>query len=191
MGKQLPPDNRDADAGNEKPPYIAPKNEDGELVYTIPSDEVVYEFDPDDSNLVQHAMNELNRAGIGDEDADYGGDLYDAVLELVTLFASQGHSGGSAYAVIEMFSKLARFEPLTDITSDPDEWTYVHDDEDGKPQYQNKRRSSSFSRDGGKTWYDIQDHTLNNGDAWFPKDPTRDLQRDWQDWEDEGVSESK
>jgi hypothetical protein len=32
--------------------------------------------------------------------------------------------------------------------------------------WQNRRRSTTFSRDGGRTWYDIDDPSLDNGDTW-------------------------
>lgn len=117
------------------------------------------------SNLQEHAVTELKRAGLLDDDADYGGALGPAVMRLINVFADDGHSGMSAAMTIDLFCRLARFEPLTPITSDPDEWT--NDTQIGnEPLWQNTRRSTSFSRDGGKTWYDIDDPTLNNGDTW-------------------------
>ncbi len=64
------------------------------------------------SNLVNHATTELTKHGMFDKDADYDGELGKGVLDLITLFASQGHSGMSAEMTIQMFTKLARFEPL-------------------------------------------------------------------------------
>ena len=46
-------------------------------------------------------------------------------LELVELFNSQGHSGYSAAAVMDITLKLFRFENLTPLTGDPDEWQLV------------------------------------------------------------------
>ncbi len=117
------------------------------------------------SNLIQHAQYEMQRAGLFDDDADYGGAHAHAVMELIKVFAAQGHSGMSAGMTIHLFTELASFRPLGPITSDPDEWGHVADTEDG-PLWQNKRRSTSFSRDGGKTWYDTEDESLNNGDTW-------------------------
>ena len=117
------------------------------------------------SNLIEHARTELTRAGLFDGDADYSGAHAHAVMELIETFAAQGHSGASAALTIGLFTKLAQFQPLTPITSDPDEWNNVSDIS-GAPLWQNKRRSSSFSRDGGRTWYDIEDESLNNGDVW-------------------------
>lgn len=120
-------------------------------------------------SLVEHAKYELGRAGLMDRDSDYDGRLGRAALEIVKVFADQGHSGMSAMATIDIVTKLMAFKPLTPITSDPDEWIDVSE-QSGYPFWQNKRRSTSFSRDGGKTWYDIEDPTANNGDAERPDD---------------------
>ncbi len=113
------------------------------------------------SHLIEHARHELTRAGLFDADADYGGAHAKAVMDLIETFAGQGHSGMSAAITLRLFSDLAQFKPIGPITSDPGEWTEVADG-----MWQNRRRSSSFSRDGGTTWYDIDDEALNNGDVW-------------------------
>lgn len=113
------------------------------------------------SNLVKHAKKELKLAGLLDKDSDYNGMLGEAVLELVKVFSKQGHSGFSANWTLDVFNKVASYKPLTPIGTTKDEWMEVSDD-----MWQNTRRSSTFSRDGGKTWYDIDDPKLNNGDTW-------------------------
>ena len=120
------------------------------------------------SNLTEHARYELNRAGLFDADADYGGAHAKAVMELIETFSAQGHSGMSAALTLKLFYELAQFHPLGPITSGPDEWVDISGISD-EPLWQNKRRGSSFSRDGGKTWYDIEDESLNNGDVWRKK----------------------
>ena len=50
----------------------------------------------EESTLVTYARDELQRAGLFDEDSDYGGMLGEGALELVKLFSTQGHSGMSA-----------------------------------------------------------------------------------------------
>lgn len=118
-------------------------------------------------DLSEYARSELERAGLFKEDSDYDGMLGTAVMELVETFAKQGHSGYSAHCVIDLFSTVASYKPLEPITSDPDEWFMPVDG-----VWQSKRRPSTFSRDGGKTWYDIQNKKLNNGDRWV-RDPIR------------------
>jgi hypothetical protein len=105
--------------------------------------------------LHEHAVRELSRL---DNDEDFN----EHVLNVIDAFASYGHSGCSAQYTIPLIHQLLQFKPLTDITSAPDEWMEV-----AELLWQNKRRSSTFSRDGGITWYDIEDAALNNGDVWF------------------------
>jgi hypothetical protein len=103
-------------------------------------------------SLVDHARSELERAKLFDKDSDYEGMLGEAVIELVEKFAAQGHSGYSAHLTLGLFNEVARFKPLTPITSDPSEWMEV-----GADTWQSKRNPSLFSKDGGKTWYDIDE----------------------------------
>lgn len=120
------------------------------------------------SNLVKHAKKELKMAGLFDKDSDYDGMLGEAVLELVKVFAKQGHSGFSANWTLDVFDKVARYKPLTPIGTTKDEWMDVSD-MSTDPMWQNTRRGTTFSRDAGKTWYDIDDPKLNNGDTWGKK----------------------
>ena len=103
--------------------------------------------------LVEHAKEEMRRAGLYDADSDYNGMIAEAVEELVTKFAAQGHSGFSAQLTLAVFDKVARFDTLTPLTSDPAEWMEV---ESGK-MWQSRRKHSTFSTDGGRTWYDLND----------------------------------
>ncbi len=121
--------------------------------------------DPEQSNLYQHARFELERAGLLSPGSDYNGLLGAAVLDLIREFSRQDHSGHSAGVTLELFNTLGSYKTLTPITSDPDEWmdqSYCCDE----PTWQNVRRSTSFSRDGGRSWYDINDPSLNHGDVW-------------------------
>ena len=90
-------------------------------------------------SLVAFAKEELERAGLFDKDSDYGGMLGDAALRMIEQFASEGHSGFSANMAINIFSKLARFEPLTPLTGEDDEWNEV-----GDGVFQNRRCPTVF-----------------------------------------------
>jgi hypothetical protein len=105
----------------------------------------------------EHAVFELNKAGLMDEDADYGGLVGKAVLELIQTFSKQGHSGFSAGMVRELFNKLSNFETLTPITSNPQEWNDVTELSDGNILFQNKRDPRFFSEDMGKTWWNVDE----------------------------------
>lgn len=115
-------------------------------------------------SLTEHAKDELTRAGLFNQDSDYDGMLGTAVLELIEKFAAQGHSGYSAHLTIDLFQRLAKFQTLTPITSDPSEWMCVSEYFEGKSIHQNRRNPAVFSNDGGKTWYNIDD--LHNS-RWF------------------------
>lgn len=104
------------------------------------------------SKLVAHAEYELKRAGLFEKDSDYDGAIGDDTLELIRVFAQQGHSGGSASRVRELFQLLANYKALVALTSAPDEWRAVEGFE--KPTLQSTRQSSCFSQDGGRTFVD-------------------------------------
>lgn len=109
------------------------------------------------SNLIRHAEAELKRAGLFDKTSDYGGLIAEAVMKLVRVHAEAGHSGASHAITLDVFTRVANFKTLTPITTDPTEWQQVCDANELEPTglWQNRRQSSLFSRDGGKTWYDI------------------------------------
>lgn len=117
---------------------------------------------PTGSDIARHAWDELNRAGLFTADGDfYGGLTGRAVMALVDVFVEQGHSGASASLVAGMFTSLVRFEPLSPLTDDPDEWMEVTDG-----LWQSTRQSEAFSRDGGKTYRMNSDHdTLHTSEA--------------------------
>jgi len=64
------------------------------------------------SNLINHANEQLSKAGLFDRDSDYDGELGRGVLELITVFAGQGHSGMSAEMTVQLFERLARFKEI-------------------------------------------------------------------------------
>lgn len=105
--------------------------------------------------LIEHAKLELELAGLFNEEGDfYEGATGKAVIELIEVFAKQGHSGMSAPIVADLFKRLANYEPLQPITGRDEEWGDVRDLGDGMPWYQNKRCSALF-KDGedGKPYY--------------------------------------
>lgn len=110
------------------------------------------EWDIADSNLYQHALRELEAAGYKADDTEDGPNKWmrEAVLELLTVFAKQGHSGSSAPYCISIFKTLAMFEPLTPLQGTDDEWFEFIDGE-----FQNKRCSHVFKKGKDGVAYDI------------------------------------
>jgi len=98
------------------------------------------------SNLTEYAKYELELAGLFDKDSDYNGMIADAVMELIKVFANQGHSGLSADITIDLFNKLARYENLIPLTFKDDEWI--------AGSYQNKRNPAVFKNGkDGRPYY--------------------------------------
>ena len=119
-------------------------------------------------SLIDHAKLELQIAGLFDEDSDYNGGLGEAVMELIEVFAKQGHSGMSAPYVASIFDKLANYKPLLPITGKDEEWGDVRDFGDGKLWYQNKRCSALFKdgKDGKPYYIDAIVKRDQNGTCW-------------------------
>lgn len=118
------------------------------------------------SNLNNHALMEFKAAGWIDESGKYTDDMQEMicnhVLELLKVFSDEGHSGTTAPYTVNLFQKLAMFEPLVPLTGEDWEWSDVSDrgGVDGSPLFQNKRCGHVF-KDGsgaydsnGIVWYD-------------------------------------
>lgn len=91
----------------------------------------------------------------------YAGDelekkIADSILKMIEAWNKVGHSGGSAGWTREIVYKLLNWENLTALTSNPDEWNDVSE-ESGTPMWQNNRNPAVFSKDGGKTNYNISE----------------------------------
>jgi hypothetical protein len=110
-------------------------------------------------STMEYARRELERAGLFNEDSDYGGMLGEAVMKLIKAFAEEGHSGFSAQMASDLFNKLSRCEPLSPLTGDDDEWNEVDDD-----TWQNNRCSHVFktTTDGA---YDIDGRVFREPDG--------------------------
>jgi hypothetical protein len=103
------------------------------------------------SNYEKHAMVEFKAAGWIDENGKFIDEMQEAicnhVLKLLDVFADEGHSGSSAPYTINLFSKLAAFEPVVPITGENWEWNEIRDGRtDGVSVFQNKRCSHVFKQ---------------------------------------------
>ncbi len=97
-------------------------------------------------SLIEHARRELER--IGEEP-----DVIDWYCRVVAEFASAGHSGGSAMVAIPVLHELLQYRALGPLTDDPAEWMDRTEESGGHPMWQNRRDSTAFSDDGGKTYW--------------------------------------
>lgn len=118
------------------------------------TDEIIEQLDDDcDSNLLNHARRELEVIGMSatSNEDDIDAWMYRDIMELLTTFSKQNHSGMSAPYCLSIFDKLARFQPLAPLTGEDNEWVEVSDS-----IWQNNRCSSVFktSNDNASA-YDI------------------------------------
>lgn len=125
------------------------------------------------SNLKQHAIAEFKAAGWLDDTGTYvdemQGALCEHVLNLLQVFADEGHSGSTAPYTVNVFKKLAMFEPLVPLSGEDWEWTEVSDG-----VFQNKRCSRVFKqadRFNGQA-YDLDGRVFRepNGSCYTGKD---------------------
>ena len=111
------------------------------------------------NNYEKHAMIEFRAAGWTDEHGKFNDEMQEAicthVLKLLEVFHGEGHSGSSAPYAIDLFKKLAMFEPVAPLTGEDWEWVNVSENggRNGGPLYQNKRCGHVFKDDTGA--YDI------------------------------------
>lgn len=111
----------------------------------------------EENNYVKVARQEFRAAGWTEEHGKFKDEWQEAicnhVIDLLNVFHGEGHSGSSASYAINMFSKLAKFEPLAPLTGEDWEWHEV-----GEGVFQNKRFSAVFKQqdrfNGQAYWLD-------------------------------------
>ncbi len=119
-------------------------------------------------SLVDYAKGELKKIGMIDSGEAYNDMATKAILDLIELFDSQGHSGFSAPYVINAFNRLAMFKPLSPLTGEDDEWIDV-----GDGLFQNKRYSAVF-KDKDGTAYNIEGKVFSDdGEVWYTNRDSR------------------
>ena len=125
-------------------------------------------------SLLDFARDELTRAGLFGKDSDYGGMMGDAVMKMLEQFSDEGHSGTSASMAVSIFSRLARYEPLSPLTGADDEWgePYSYDG-----TCQNKRCPHVFKRGDGSA-YDSRGRVFRepNGACFTSSDSRTEIQ---------------
>jgi hypothetical protein len=107
------------------------------------------------SNYEKHAMAEFRAAGWLDENGQYCDEMQEMicrhVLALLDVFNGEGHSGSSAPYAINLFSKLAKFDPIVPLTGEDWEWNEVSE-RMGSKCWQNKRAGNVFKDEDGRAY---------------------------------------
>lgn len=116
----------------------------------------VEEFYHDQVNvvsLIDFAKSELDIIGMTENSDELDSLMRSNILDIITKFAEQGHSGFSANYAVTILGKLLNYEPLTPLTGEDSEWSDVAIHNGGNILYQNKRCSRIFKDESGS--YDI------------------------------------
>lgn len=93
-------------------------------------------------SIKTHAEQELALIGLGPDCTDeMDKAMREHILKMVDTFADEGHSGFSASYAIRILEKLLKFEPVTPLTGEDDEWMEIADG-----TYQNKRCGRVFKK---------------------------------------------
>ena len=118
----------------------------------------------------EHAKRELEILGYDMNDKEEGPNkwMVESVMELLSVFKKQGQSGATAPECIDLFKKLASFEPLSPLTGKESEWSKPID---GKGTRQNKRCTHVFINKDEQS-YDIRGKVFiePNGSTYTSKD---------------------
>jgi len=106
-------------------------------------------------SFVEYAEKELDLIGMTDDSEDEMNlAMRDHILRMIRVFSQEGHSGFSASYAVSCLEKLLRYEPLSPLTGEDDEWMEVGMAHGGdQPFYQNKRCGRVFKDENGA--YDI------------------------------------
>lgn len=104
------------------------------------------------SKMLKWAEDELRLAGYDVNDTEEGPNkwLAKGTLELLKVFADQGHSGMSAPYAVALFEKLASWKPIAPLTGEDDEWCEPYEVGGSR---QNKRNSTVFKNEKGETYW--------------------------------------
>ena len=125
------------------------------------------------SNLLKHAERELKFIGYDGKD-EYNNMAKAAIMELLTTFANQGHSGFSANYIVNLFNKLAKYETLSPLKGNDDEWNDVSDmSGDRKTLFQNNRDGRVFKNDDGAFFTEAIIWTESGESSYTDKDSNR------------------
>lgn len=91
------------------------------------------------NNYQKHAEREFKAAGWDLKKDSMQKAICDHVMKLLEVFDGEGHSGSSAPYAVNLFKKLALFEPICPLTGKDEEWNEI-----GKGHFQNNRCSHVF-----------------------------------------------
>jgi hypothetical protein len=117
------------------------------------------------TTIKTYAINELTRIGMYNSGEEMNDEMCQHILKIVDVFDEEGHSGFSAEYAIGILQKLLRWEPLSPLTGDDDEWKNLENEGFQDKGFQNKRCSRVFKDEKGGQAYDIRGKVFVNPDG--------------------------
>ena len=124
------------------------------------------------SNLIEHSEREFKALG-WPGDCEMQQVACANLLELLETFSGQGHSGSSAQYIINLFERLAKFQPISPLTGEDYEWNNMSTP-GSYDLFQNNRDSEVFKDAtsaywaSGKIFRDSDGCTYTNKDSRIP-----------------------
>lgn len=122
-------------------------------------------------DLIEYARNELDIMCPPDENGrkePMQEAIEKNIMDIVRMFADQGHSGMTASYVLGILGRVMKYKPLTPLTGADDEWRDVSF---GKSQCEQNIRYCSVFRDNhdNSTAYDVSAKVFSNngGRSWY------------------------
>lgn len=112
---------------------------------------------------------ELDLLGMTEDSDEMNKMMRGNILQVVEMFAEQGHSGSSASYAIGILEKVLRYEPVTPLTGEDSEWMEI-----SEGLYQNNRCPRVFKENGeaydidGKVFWEWYTYDLEEGEEGYP-----------------------
>lgn len=91
-------------------------------------------FAKEELNIIRNSIPETDEEGIRMQDQ-----FNECLIKMIEVFCGFGHSGASAEIAIDMLYHLLKYQPLSPLTLEDNEWMEVSDG-----VYQNKRAYNVF-----------------------------------------------
>jgi len=127
------------------------------------------------NNYTKHALNEFKILGWMNEDGSFEdpmqAQICNHLMDLLYVFANEGHSGTSAPYTIKLFEHLANFKPIGPLTGEDSEWEDVSSYNGDNVLYQNTRashvfkdRAGAYDVNGKVFWSWVSDPDIDDGE---------------------------
>jgi hypothetical protein len=123
------------------------------------SEPLNYGQDHSVESILSHSRRELQIAGFLDKEnpnfevtAPFAMEILDLIERIKNLSM---FDGVTLFHTLELIVALTSHKNITPLTSSPEEWMDISDFMGGNACWQNRRNPSVFSKDGGKTCFDV------------------------------------